>query len=118
MEKLYLASPYSHKDPEVRESRVLQADECAAWLLGQGYNVYSPLSASHRIAHFMDNHNDGEFWVNLCMDFVDWCDVVAVIKTNGWKESKGIRKELDRAIENGTPIMEIERGSDGWRFAE
>jgi nucleoside 2-deoxyribosyltransferase len=116
MTKIYLCCAYSHPDPEVREQRVQQADECAAWLLEQGYNVFSPLSHSHRIAHHMGNHNDGDFWVNLCMDFVDWCDVIAIMKIEGWNKSEGIKKELAWAVEDGKPVMEIERGPHGWRF--
>ena len=115
MIKAYLCCPYSSNDSEVRERRVLAADECAAWLLEQGFNVFSPLSHSHRIAHFMDNHNDGEFWVNLCMDFVDWCDVIAIMKIDGWKTSRGISIERLHALGKKQEVF-IERGSDGWRF--
>jgi nucleoside 2-deoxyribosyltransferase len=116
MIKVYLACAYSHPDPAIREQRVLQADQCAAWLLEQGYNVFSPLSHSHRIAHHMNNHNNSEYWVNLDLDFIDWCDVVAVMKIDGWKESKGIRKELEFAALHGKPVMEIERGAYGWHI--
>ena len=33
---IYLASPYSHPDPAVRQARWLAACEAAAWIMGQG----------------------------------------------------------------------------------
>jgi nucleoside 2-deoxyribosyltransferase len=107
MIKIYLACPYSHKDKAIREARVSAADECAAWLLGQGFNVFSPLSHSYNIARFMDNHNDSDFWVNLCMDFVDWCDVFAILKVPGHMQSKGIATEFARAEATGKKIIFI-----------
>jgi hypothetical protein len=44
---LYLAAPYSHQDPAIREARVLAADKAAAKLMTEGaYRVFAPQSFS------------------------------------------------------------------------
>jgi hypothetical protein len=43
----------------------------AAQLMEAGHVVFSPLSHSHRIAHYIDNHLDHEFWLKQCLPFVD-----------------------------------------------
>ena len=42
MKKIYLASPYYHKDPKVRESRFIEVCKKTGELMNQGYFVYSP----------------------------------------------------------------------------
>jgi len=106
--KIYLACPYSHDDPEVRESRVDAADMQAAQLMEAGHIVYSPLSHSHRIAYYIDNHLDHEFWLKQCLPFVDWCDEVWVMKLKGYKESRGIKKETKHAKKIGKPVKYLE----------
>ena len=48
--KIYLAGPYSHKDPLIREQRFKMLNKYAAHLMRQGHIVYSPISMSHPIA--------------------------------------------------------------------
>ena len=45
---IYLASPYSHPDPSVREQRFQNACRIAAELMRSGRIVYSPVAHSHR----------------------------------------------------------------------
>ena len=108
MPKIYLACPYSHDDPEVREARVDAADMQAAQLMEAGHVVFSPLSHSHRIAHYIDNHLDHEFWLKQCLPFVDWCDEVWVMKLEGYKESRGIKKETKHAAKTVKQVKYLE----------
>jgi hypothetical protein len=106
--RIYLCAPYSHPDPEVREARVAAADMQAAQLMEAGHIVYSPLSHSHRIAYYIDNHLDHDFWLKQCLPFVDWCDEVWVMTVDGYKESRGINKEIEYAKKTGKPVEYLE----------
>ena len=108
MKRIYLCAPYSHPDPKVREARVDKADMMAAQLMEQGHVVFSPLSHSHRIAHYIDNHLDHDFWLNQDLSFIDWCDEVLVLKLDGYERSRGIRVEIDYAVQIGKPVKYLE----------
>ena len=46
---IYLASPYTHHDPEVRLERYRAVCRAAAGLIRQGRVVFSPIAHSHAI---------------------------------------------------------------------
>ena len=108
MKRIYLACPYAHTDQAVREARVDAADMMAAQLMEQGHVVFSPLSHSHRIAHYIDNHLDHDFWLNQDLSFIDWCDEVMVLKLDGYEKSRGVRVEIDYAVQIGKPVKYLE----------
>jgi hypothetical protein len=47
---IYLASPYSHPDPAVREARFREACRAAAKLMRLGQPAFSPIVHGHPIA--------------------------------------------------------------------
>ena len=58
---IYLASPYSHPDPAVRERRFRAACSAAAFLLQAGHAVFSPIAHGHVLAeHGLPT--DWSFW--------------------------------------------------------
>ena len=50
--KNYLALPYSHSDPLVREVRYGTATSVAAYLMKQGAVVFSPIIYGHQICRY------------------------------------------------------------------
>ena len=44
---IYLAGPYTHGDPQIREQRYNIITSVAADLISQGYIVFSPLTMTH-----------------------------------------------------------------------
>jgi len=46
---IYLATPYSHDDPEVMEERFALVTATAAQLMLAGYVVYSPITHGHAV---------------------------------------------------------------------
>ena len=108
MKKIYLAIPYSHQDPKVREERFELVNKMAARLIEEGYNVLSPISHSHPISLDMDNSNKSEFWCNLSLEWLVYCDEMHVCCIDGWKESKGVKREIEFAKENNIPIIYLD----------
>jgi hypothetical protein len=106
--KIYLACPYSHKDPKVRDERVKTVNMVAGDLMLKGHLVFSPLSHSDCIADHISNAVDPcdhGFWLEQCITFlVDWADELWVFQLDGWKESWGISVEVDTAKTMGIPV--------------
>lgn len=111
MDRIYLASPYSHPDSVVRESRYLEAVEAAGKLMQErpGCAVFSPIAHSHMIAVQTKLPGGFDFWQAQDVGFIDhWATRVAVLKLEGWQESRGVQAEIARAEARGLPVEYLE----------
>ena len=104
-ELIYLATPYSHPDPAVREKRFKAVNRVAAQLMGQGKFVYSPISHTHPIALAGDLPKGWDFWDKYCRVMLERCTAMVVLMQEGWKESVGVTNEIKIAKELGIPII-------------
>jgi len=118
--QIYLACPYSHKDPKVKypfhweqiKARILQArfnavNQAAADLMARGHIVFSPISHSHPISVQCGLPGDWEFWRQFDESFIAWCDEVHVLQLPGWDRSSGVQAEMEIARDLGKTIMFI-----------
>ena len=103
--KVYLAIPYSDSDPRVREERFRLANQMAARLLGQGFNVWSPISHSHPISLYMNNSNDSGFWCENSLAFLEHCDELFVYCIPRWRDSEGVAREIEFAEKHQISIV-------------
>lgn len=94
---LYLASPYSHKDPLIMKTRFLLVEQCTAYILQRRDHVYSPIVHCHEIAAKFSLPTDFDFWQAYNRDMLRRCTEFAILDIDGWKESKGVRGEFDFA---------------------
>lgn len=101
---VYLACPYSHDDPVIREMRFKQANMAAGKLMERGYIVFSPLSHCHPISVQYRLPTDWEFWQKFCTTYVRLCNTMFVLMVPGWEESRGITEELKLAKELGIHV--------------
>jgi hypothetical protein len=99
----YLASPFTHTDPLVRQTRFEAACRAAAALIAQGKIVFSPISHSHGICAYGIPH-DWQFWQQLDRRYLAACDEVVVLMLDGWRESIGVQAEISAARELGKPV--------------
>jgi nucleoside 2-deoxyribosyltransferase len=99
----YLASPYSHPDPAVREQRFRAACQAAVALLHAGRVVFSPIAHSHPLAQHGLPGN-WHFWERYDRAFLERCDEVVVLMLDGWQESVGVREEIRIARELRKPV--------------
>jgi hypothetical protein len=101
---IYLASPFSHERESVREKRFHDACEATAKLLKLGYLTFSPIVHSFPLAkHGIDG--DTDFWVEqIDKHYLRHCAAVFVLEIPGWKQSKGVTKELWIAHATNKPI--------------
>ena len=96
----YLASPYSHPDPLVREERFRLACKAAAMLMQRGEIVFCPIAHSHPIELAMRAQGDHAFWQRQDQPFLEFSSRFALLRIDGWETSKGVAYELAWAQEN------------------
>ncbi len=93
-ELVYVASPYSHDDPSVRQRRFELVAEFAAHLMRDGLFVYSPIAHTHPIAqHGLPLGWD--FWEKYDRVMLPRCDRMIVLTLDGWDDSKGVSAEIE-----------------------
>ena len=100
---IYLASPYSHSDPAVRQRRFEAACRAAAMLIRQGHLVFSPIAHSHGIAQ-QGLPGDWKFWKRFDRRMLEVCDRMVVLCVPGWRESRGVQAEVAIARRLGKPV--------------
>ena len=103
--KIYLASPYSHPDPFIRQSRHHAACIEAGYMMLAGHIVFSPIAHSHYIHLLADLPGDWQFWEKFDRAFIEWADEVHVLMLDGWKESKGVQAEIAIARSLGKTVV-------------
>jgi nucleoside 2-deoxyribosyltransferase len=109
MSLIYLASPYSHPDPDVRQRRYVEACMAAAKLMEEGAAVFSPIAHGHSVAeHGGLPAMDHEFWMAQCLPWVERCDELVILTLDGWRESRGIQCEIAQASLVDIPVRLLE----------
>ena len=100
---IYLASPYSHLDPRVREHRFRAACQAAASMLRDGHVVFSPIVHSHPLVAF-GLPTAWSSWERIDRAYLERCDEVMVLMLDGWEASVGVRAEIGIARALGKPV--------------
>ena len=109
LKKIYLAIPYSQID---LESSHRQANEAAALILNDNYNVFSPISHCHVISQSHKLPGTWDFWKKIDYQFIDWADEIWVLIPEEGNEviekSTGVQAEIIYGIENKKVIRFFE----------
>lgn len=101
---IYLAAPYSHDDPAVRQQRFERINRVAARLMSDGARLFSPISHTHPICLAGRLPTGWDYWERYDRTILDACDALLVLMLDGWKESTGVAAEIDIADELGLPV--------------
>lgn len=113
---IYLASPYSHEDPEVRHQRYHDVlDMTTKMILKWNLIVYSPIVHNHHIAIQHKDRNESmafEFWKKFDHKMIARCDELWIYTIEGWKESKGIQAEREFALSLGMRIRFVDDNTE------
>ena len=92
--KIYLISPYSHEDGEVREARYDAAVDATAELINGGYIVFSPIVHCHPLALKHNLPGDHKYWAEYDQAFIEWADAGYVLCIEGYTESSGVDADI------------------------
>jgi hypothetical protein len=105
---VYLASPYSHPDPAVREQRFRDVCATAATLMRAGYGILSPIAHTHPIAIAGDLPKGWDFWSAYDEALITACTEVWVLMLDGWEESTGVQAEIAIAGRQGKRVRYLD----------
>ena len=100
---IYLASPYSHNDPAIREQRFRAACQAAAAMLRDGQVVFSPIVHSHPLVAF-GLPTAWSSWERIDRAYLERCDEIVVLMLDGWEASVGVGAEIGIARTLGKPV--------------
>lgn len=120
---IYLASPYSHPDPRIREARYRAAMHVVAESMNDAkpdhaleptfeFVVYSPVVHNHPISLMYHLPAQWAFWRAVDFPVLERCDRVLVLKIDGWGRSVGVFAEVSHAFALGKPVDYAESWSD------
>ena len=106
-ELIYLASPYSHKDPGVRFSRLRSVCRVAGKLIAEDNKVlFCPIAHSHGIAEYsVIDCMSHKTWMKIDLTLLERCDKLYVVMLEGWAISKGVQEEIEFAKQRRIPIF-------------
>lgn len=116
--KIYLATPYSHPDPKVREWRFENINSFAADLMKCGHVVFSPISHSHPISQHLGNSLDSEFYLGQDIPFMNWADKMIIARflndpdPCATYDSYGLNWEIEYMLCNGKETTCVDKWGD------
>lgn len=108
-EIIYLGSPYSSPDPEVRLERHEQVCRVAAELMTDPFNmiIYSPIAHTHHISLKKQLPYDFAYWERLDKAMMKACSGMFALLLPGWQESKGLKSEVEFMQESKKSVQFI-----------
>lgn len=101
---IYLASPYAHPDPDVREQRFDEVCRIAGALMATGHQVFCPIAHTHAIQSRYALPRTWEFWREQDLPLLAACDWLVVAAMDGWQDSVGVKAEIQIALDTGKRI--------------
>lgn len=106
---IYLACPYTHPNPHIRQWRVDTCAMASAALRLRHWFVYAPIVECHATEHFMPGDCGAfEFWQEYNMRMLRAvADELWVLELPGWDQSKGVIAEIDAAVKADMPVQFI-----------
>lgn len=105
---IYIASPYTHVDKHIEQSRYEAVCAYAAHLIAQGRMAISPVIVGHNIIGYEKLPGDFAFWRDYSFELLAPCKEVHVLRFPGWKESVGVNSEIVFATNHNIPISYID----------
>lgn len=99
---IYLASPYSHEQPAVRQRRYELAREATGKLIELGHVVFSPIVYSHQFA--ASHGTDFAAWESFDLAMIGIAEELIVLMIGGWETSKGVWAEVEHAKQSGVSV--------------
>lgn len=102
---LYLGTPYNDENKAVEEERLAIFRKIAAEIEISGdYHVISPMYTLYLIEHGHKLPTTWDFWKSYGELLISKCDVIYIIKSQGWDKSKGVIGEIELAKKYNKPL--------------
>ena len=99
---IYLASPYAHPSPAIREARLEAVRYVCGQMVNEGKIVMSPLVYLGELAYKGVHPPQG--WYAFDLQLLARCDELVVLQLPGWEDSRGVLVEIAGAQTKGLPV--------------
>ncbi|NIS77742.1 MAG: DUF1937 family protein [Deltaproteobacteria bacterium] len=109
----YVASPYTHEDPKVMQSRYEAVMQYVADMMQEDERVRISSIIHHHpmaVAHVLPR--SAEFWQRSNRVLLKACSHMEILCLDGWEESEGIKLELLWAREFEVPYYYVMQALD------
>lgn len=104
---VYIASPYTHKDPLVRETRYLKVMEVLVAFGRCDIMAYSPIVHWHEVAKTFGLAPDEAWLYKHGLVMLRQSSSISVLMLEGWAKSTGVKLEIAEAIQLGKTLNYI-----------
>lgn len=111
MKTIYLAAPFWHDKPNVRWARAEEASHVAVKLMiSEQAAVFSPLSHGFHMHQYLPEpqRHDHDFWLQRDLAFLSNFDSLFLLPLPGWRESRGVTRELAFAKNHDLSLVLIQ----------
>lgn len=104
---IYIASPYSHKDPVVMERRFQEAARYAAELRRENQQFFCPITMCHPLVpHGVPT--DAASWWEFNRRYLDLSTELHALCLRGWEKSSGMQQEIEYMKGQGKPVQYVQ----------
>lgn len=104
---VYIASPYSHPEPLIREERYLRTSYYLMQCLRKGKWAYSPIVHCHELAKIWSMGKDAKTWKLYNFAMLSGAHTLEILRLDGWQHSSGIKDEYAEAERLNIPIIYV-----------
>ena len=108
MSYYYLASPYTHEDPKVRQQRYEEVQYFMGQFVLNQLPVFSPIAHSHELVTKYHLPIHIEFWKLHCEAMIRPALALWVLQLPNWDKSNGVTQEIEFATLNKIPISYVD----------
>ena len=111
---IYLSVPYSSLDPNIRADRVARVRHVMAAMMAQGHLTVCPVAMNHEaIEQLADGMGPrGSYWQRLEAALATVCDELVVVAVDGWRESRGVQREIALFEEQSKPVRLLQADAE------
>lgn len=95
MSYIYLASPYSNDNTEIRDTRARLVAQAMLEIAQHQVPVYSPITHWHLLAVTNSLPTDHIFWKTQNDALMKGSNEIWVLCIDGWRQSKGVEYEIN-----------------------
>lgn len=113
---IYVATPYTHDDWCIVESRYQKAMEYTAYLMRKHPDEihlppFSPIVHCHELAKKHKMPGIYTFWESYCIAMLRPASELHVLMIDGWESSTGVTGEINEAVDTGKLICYVDPDS-------
>jgi len=104
---IYLASPYSHPLPEIREGRFQANERAMVHYFRKKTTVFCPIVHWHAVALKNNLPFTFDYYEVQNDPLVIAARSVHILELDGWIESKGVQHEINVALDHDRPVYVV-----------